>query len=124
MNKCTIRFIRKDAGAKADDIITFFEDEDFAEMYRILFRPGDYKKTANEFYLDRARTLDYVASILKTLPYDADPFVYVQVDTSLHPSILYNVYDLLNREIRYMIEDTVDVALRRPVEKIRVKSKA
>jgi hypothetical protein len=124
MNKCTIRFIRKDEGAKADDVLTIYEDEDFAEMYRIVFRPGDYKKTANEFYLDRARTVEYVASLLKMLPFDADPFAYVQVDTSIHPSILYNVCDLFGREVRYLIEDTVDVAIRRPVDKIRVKTRA
>jgi hypothetical protein len=124
MNKCTIRFIRKNEGAKADDILTIYEDEDFAEMYRIVFRPGDFKKTANEFYLDRARALEYVASLLKMLPYDADPFAYVQVDTSIHPSILYNVCDLIDRDVRYIIEDAVDVAIRRPVEKIRVKTRA
>lgn len=124
MNKCTIRFIRKNEVSAKDDMITIYEDEDFAEMYRIVFRPGDFKKTANEFYLDRARVLDYVASVLRTLPHDADPFAYVQVDTTLHPSILYNVYDLTCSEVRHMIEDTVDASLRRPVERIKLKSKA
>jgi hypothetical protein len=124
MNKCTIRFIYKDQSARTDDVIYVYEDSDYDEMYRIVFRPGDFKKTANEFYLDRARTIEYVSSILKVLPYDADGFSYVQVDSAIQPTVLYSVYDMLDRQVRYLLEDTIDAALRRPVEKIKVKPTA
>lgn len=122
MSKCTIRFIRDTENTQGDDVITIYEDEEFGEMYRIVFRPTDFKKTANEFYLEQGRVIEYISSILKTLPYDADPFRYVQVDSCIYPSVLYNVSDLTWRNVRYTIEDTVEAALRRPVGKIRMKA--
>lgn len=115
MNKCTIRFIRKDQTSKKDDVLIIYEDEEFDEMYRIRFRPAGCD--AKEFYLEHGRAVDYVAGILKTLQYDADPFQYVQVDTPMTPSVLYRGDDLC-REVRYAIEDTISVALRRPIGRV------
>jgi hypothetical protein len=118
MNKCTIRLIRKSLRETDDDVVYVSEDSDFDEMYRITFRAAGLKK-ATEFYLDHGRTLQYIATVLKTLAYDADPFEKIQVDTAIHPSIMYRVSDLNDRELRHLIEDSIDAALRRPVELVR-----
>ena len=118
MNKCTIRLLRKSLSETDDDIIRVYEDPDFAEMYRITFRSSDVKK-ASEFYLDHGRTLGYISTVLKSLTYDADPFERVQVDTVLHPSVMYHVADLDDASVRHLIEDAIDFAIRRPVEHVR-----
>jgi hypothetical protein len=116
MNRCTIRLLRKTLNESDDDLIQVFDDSDFAEMYRITFRPAGAKK-ASEFYLDHGRTVQYVATVLKTLTYDTDPFEKIQVDTAIHPSVMYQVVEL--DDVRHMIEDSIDAALRRPIELVR-----
>lgn len=118
MNKCTIRLLRKTLTDSHDDIIRVYEDPEFYEMYRITFGCGELKK-ASEFYLDYGRTLEYISNVLKSLSYDTDPFEKVQVETAIHPAVLYHVADMGDREVRHMIEDIVASALRRPVEHVR-----
>ena len=119
MNKCTIRLLRK--GSTNDDMIQVFEDADFDEMYRITFQAPDLKRVS-EFYLDGGRTLDYISTVLKSLSYDIDPFEKVQVETVMHPAVLYHILDMGDRDVRRMIEDIVASALRRPVEAVRRQS--
>lgn len=111
--KCTIRLIRNQNKEREDDVIELFDDSDFDEMVRITFRPAHCKK--REFYLHISRAVDYVSTVLKTLTHDTAPFENVQVDTEIHPTILYHVGDLDEPAIRHLIEDTVEAALRRPV---------
>lgn len=112
-HKCTIRLIRDSNKQREDDVIEMYDDEDFAEMVLIAFRPAHC--ASREFYLPVNRAVNYVATVLKTLTHDTAPFENVQVDTQIHPAILYHVGDLDDRDIRYLIEDTVESALRRPV---------
>ena len=118
MNKCTIRLLRKTLIKSDDDVIQVYEDADFAEMYRVTFLPAGAKK-ASEFYLDGGRTVAYISTILKSLTYDTDPFEKIQVDTAIHPSIMYHVSELDDREVRHLIEDAIEAALRRPVDMVR-----
>jgi hypothetical protein len=112
-NKCTIRLIRDSTKQREDDVIELFDDAEFEEMVRITFRPAHCN--VREFYLPLNRAVNYVATVLKTLTLDTAPFENVQVDTQIHPAILYHVSDLDDRDVRYLIEDTVESALRRPV---------
>jgi hypothetical protein len=121
MNKCTIRFIRDTESVKGDDVLTISEDDTHADMFCLKFKPCGWK-SHNEFYMDRHRALDYIAGVLKTLPHDAEPFQYVQVDSALHPSVMYRVSDLYLRNVCYLIEDTVSTALIAP--SYRMKSTA
>lgn len=118
MNKCTVRFLRNRTTSDEDDVLRVFEDTDFEEMLRVTFHPAGQKRMA-EFYLSREGVLNYISTILKTMSYDTAPFHEVQVDTVLHPSILYHTSDLSTREVRNMVVDTIDDALRRTVEMVR-----
>jgi hypothetical protein len=118
MNKCTIRLLRKTLEETDDDVIRVYEDPDFAEMYRVTFRSSDIKK-ASEFYLDGGRAVAYISTILKSLTYDTDPFEKIQVDTAIHPSVMYHVSDLDQCSVRHLIEDMIDSSLRRPVDLVR-----
>lgn len=118
MNKCTIRLLRKTLSESDDDVIHVCDDTEFAEMYRVTFRPAGSKKMS-EFYLDAGRTMAYIATILKTLTYDTDPFEKIQVDTAIHPSVMYHVSDLDDSSVRHLIEDSIEASLRRPVELVR-----
>jgi len=119
MLKATIFIQRKNGTSKKDDdIIKFFEDEDFHVMVRVKYSTPDLTKD-NTFYLPTSRAITSLDDVLKTFRHDADPFEYVQVSTQIHPSVLYHVSDLDCTEVRHLIEDTVEAAIRRPVKRVK-----
>lgn len=119
MLKATLYIQRAtNSSPETDDVIHMFEDDEYRDMIRITYSTPDLKK-ATEFYLTIPQTLQYVSDTLKTFNYDAQPFEHVQVSTQLHPSILYHVSDLECCQVRHLIEDTVETALRRPIFRVK-----
>lgn len=109
--KVTLYLQRKGLGSKHDDVIAVYDDDEYLEMYRVVYRTPELKKK-NVFYMSRSRVIDYISDVLKGLTYDADPFAYLQVSTLIHPSIQYQVPDLWDPVIRHLIEDMVANSLR------------
>ena len=116
MLKATLRFIRDSERSSQDDIIHFYVDDIYHEMVRVTFRPADVTKYS-EFYLDERRAVGYVSTVLKSMQHDTDPFEFIQVDTAMHPTILYHVADMDKREIRWSIEDTIADAIHQAIHK-------
>lgn len=117
-------FIQKrNASSDSDDVISIFEIPEYAEMFRIVFKPGEYKDRRNQFYMSRRLLQDYISDTLKSLYADSDPFEYVQVSTAQHPSVLYHISDLENRETRHMIEDMVMAAVCTPTKFLKTPRK-
>lgn len=119
MLKATL-YIQRTTGRSSDDddIIKFFEDDEYRDTVRIVYSTPELKK-AFEFFMTVPQTLQYLSDTLKTLSYDASPFEHVQVSTTLHPSVLYHVSDMDRTEVRHLIEDTVGTALRRPLFRVK-----
>ena len=121
MNRCTIRFIRKQgSSSNDDDVLRVFDNPDSDTYFRLTFRPAnqDHKKAA-EFHLDAEDSLDYIRSVLKALTYDTYPFEEIQVDTAIHPSILYHVSDLDSGDTRRDVMTTIEDALRHDITLVR-----
>lgn len=121
MLKATIYFLRKDTTSEAtDDVLRVYDDDDYHETVRIVYSTPELGKDTC-FYFTIPQALVYISDTLKTLRHDSQPFEYVQVSTALHPSILYHVSDMDITEVRHLIEDTVETAIRRPVFHIKRK---
>lgn len=119
MLKVTIHVQRKDStSAEQDDIIRFYEDDEYRDTVLITYSTPDLRKAVS-FYLPIPKAVQYLSDTLKTFRHDADPFEYVQVSTQIHPSVLYHVSDLDCADVRYLIEDTVETALRRPIFRVK-----
>lgn len=117
-NKVTLRFQRKSGTASTDDVLRISDDDEYHETYKVEFNPGN-GASQYRYYLTRGPLMDYIAGVLRTMPFDADPFEYLQVDTQMHPTVLYHVSDLDDREIRHLIEDTIETALVRIIRKVK-----
>jgi hypothetical protein len=76
-----------------------------------VYSTSELKKNAT-FSLPVSKAMLYIRDTLKSLRHDSMPFEYVQVTTRIHPSVLYHVSDLDDDDIRYLIEDTVESAIR------------
>jgi hypothetical protein len=101
-----------------DDVIQMFDDDEYRDMIRVTYSTPELRK-ASEFYMTIPQALQYLSDTLKTLRHDAQPFEHVQVSTQLHPSVLYHVSDLDCCQVRHLIEDTVETALRRPIFRVK-----
>jgi hypothetical protein len=119
MLKATIHIQRKDGRtAEDDDIIKFFEDDADRETVLVVYSTPELQK-ASSFYATIPKAIQYLSDMLKTFRHDADPFEYVQVTTQIHPAVLYHVADLDSADVRHLIEDTVESALRRSIFRIK-----
>lgn len=118
MLKAKLYFTRRQG---TDDIVQFYDDEEYFEMIRIVYTPGEHTKKSNEFWLTRRDTFGYVSTILKSLESDNDPFEYVQLQTAIHPSIMYPVSEFEDTEKRWLVEDMVRDAIHANVAEIKLK---
>ena len=101
-----------------DDIIRIYDDETHHDMVRVVYSTPELTKDT-VFVTSIPEAMLYVRDILKSLPRDSQPFVTLQITTAIHPSILYPVEDLVDTDTRYLIEDTVESALRQNVVRSR-----
>jgi hypothetical protein len=119
MLKVTLNIQRTETpGPRGDDVIHMYEDDTHHDMVRVVYSTPEWKKSS-EFYLTTSKAMSYIHDTLKTLTHDSQPFEYVQVSTSIHPTVLYHVLDLDCNDVRYLIEETVEAALRQPVFRVK-----
>lgn len=115
MLKATLYVQRNNGkGQEDDDIIRIYDDDEYRDTVRIVYSTPELAKNAT-FYFTVSAATRYIHDMLKTFTHDSQPFEYVQVSTQIHPSILYHVSDLDDSEVRYLIVDTVEDAIRRPI---------
>lgn len=94
-----------------DDEIAIFTSN-VPGMYKVVYKPNDSVSGSRySFFMNQERVLDYLANVLRTLSTDVEPFQYIQMQTMTSPSILYNIADLEDREIRMIILEAVRYAL-------------
>jgi hypothetical protein len=118
MQKVKLYFTRR---AGADDIIQMYDDETHVDMVRLVYTPGDHTKRSHAFHLTSRDALSYVTDILKAMHNDIDPFEYVQIQTAIHPSILFSAMDVGSRRVQDVVEDMIYQALRVNVEEVKLK---
>lgn len=111
LSKVTLYLQREGYGVSHDDIIQIFDHDNDFQMYKIVYKTPETKKHA-VFFMTRNNTMNYVIDLLKALKYDTDPFTYIQVSTRIHPSIQFQIPDLHDNQVRYLIEDMIYAALR------------
>jgi hypothetical protein len=115
MQRVTIRFLRDGSDEREDDVIRIY-DTDMNDLFRITFHAADMRKPS-QFMATRHWATRYVSEVLLTMTHDTDPFQSIQVDTAIHPTILYHVSDMDDCSIRRLVEDTVDSSLFRTIVK-------
>ena len=117
MLKVTL-YIQRDGSSANDDTIRIYEVDEYDDMVRVTYSTPELRKDA-EFFMTVPNAMRYISDTLKSLRHDSSPFEHVQVTTQIHPSILYHVADLDDCCIRHLIEDTVEMAIRRPVSRVK-----
>jgi hypothetical protein len=95
-----------------DDIVQIYDDETHVDMVRVVYTPGDHTKKSNVFHLTTRDVLSYVDNILRAMGNDVDPFEFVQIQTAIHPSIMFSAMDVHSRRIQDTLDDMIFQAIR------------
>jgi hypothetical protein len=118
MQKVKLYFTRRNG---SDDIIQMYDDETHVDMVRLVYTPGDHTKRSHEFHLTSRDVLSYVGNILKAMNNDVDPFEFVQIQTAIHPSIMFSAMDVGCRRVQDVLDDMIFQAIRVNVEEVKLK---
>jgi hypothetical protein len=118
MLKVKLFFTRRNGD---DDIVQMYDDETHVDMVRVVYTPGDHTKKSNVFHLTTRDVLSYVDNIFKAMSNDVDPFEFMQIQTAIHPSIMFSAMDLSSRRIQDTLDDMIFQAIRVNVEEIKLK---
>jgi hypothetical protein len=118
MLKVKLFFTRRNGD---DDIVQMYDDETHVDMVRVVYTPGDHTKKSNVFHLTTRDVLSYVDNILRAMGNDVDPFEFVQIQTAIHPSIMFSAMDVHSRRIQDTLDDMIFQAIRVNVEEIKLK---
>jgi hypothetical protein len=118
MQKVKLFFTRT---AGPDDIVQIYDDETHVDMVRVVYTPGDHTKKSNEFYMTARDVLSYVQNILRAMGHDVDPFEFVQIQTAIHPSIMFSAMDVHSRRVQDALDDMIFQAIRVNVEEVKLK---
>jgi ferredoxin len=110
MSRVATFFIQKHG--QKDDVINIFNmsSEGMHDMYKVVYQPHDISSKYTCYYT-RIRVLNYVYNLLQTLSSDVEPFDYFQLSTMTAPSVMYNVGDISDTEIRNEIMEAVCLAV-------------
>jgi hypothetical protein len=106
-----VLYIQAKQDGKPDDVITFGRCAHTPGVFEVTYKPNDLK-TKYHFYLSLNECADYLYRTLKLITMDNSPFGYVQVTTRMTPSVIFQIPDLDDTNLRKVVEDTVISALR------------
>ena len=102
-------FIQK-SGHPDDEIVILTSN--VPGMYKIVYKPNDSVRGSKySFFMSQERVMDYIANVLRTLSADIEPFHYIQLQAMTAPSVIYNIGDLEDRDVRHDIMDAIRYAL-------------
>jgi hypothetical protein len=105
-----ILFTQPGKGPANDDKISICRYEGCSDIFRVKFHtPGVAQDRI--FLASFSGVLNYVEDTLRSMRCDVDPFENIQVNSSIHPAVLFHVSDMdesSNRDILLnMIRDTL-----------------
>lgn len=111
-----IRFTRSDSDTE-DDILSVYST-DIRGIVRVVMKPGDFVRTANESYMQATRVEMFISTVMRSLEHDVDPFQYVQFLSAMSPSVMYSVPDLCDPMVRSRLVSSIHQVLQMDVERI------
>lgn len=92
---------RKDEGASRDDRIDVRAFNETG-LYRVTYSTPEFRRNKT-FVATESQVLDYLEDVLFSLSRDTEPFDRFQLNTCIHPPVMYHVADLYEEDVRRMI---------------------
>ena len=92
---------RKDQGSNRDDRVDVRTFNDTG-LYRVTYSTPEFRNNKT-FVATESQVLNYLEDVLFSLSRDTDPFDRFQLNTHIHPPVMYHVADLYEEDVRRMI---------------------
>ena len=103
MIKIRFHITRKDnGGIRTDDKVLVETYGDEPGLFKVTYSTPEVR-TNKSFVATESRVMDYLEDIVYSLYRDTDPFSHVQLSTCIHPSVMYEVADLHDKDIRDLL---------------------
>lgn len=102
MYKVAFIITRKGENASNDDKIIVDNFGDERDLYTVKYISPEFT-TSKEFVANESQVLHYLEDVLTSIGKDTDPYHEFQLNTLIHPSVMYEIADLCDDEIRRMI---------------------
>lgn len=110
----------KEPEASNDDKIIVQHNTTYPNLFDVTYTTPELK-VARKFTADESDVMDFFSDTLRGVQTDNDPFGYVQLSTSIHPSFIFTVSDI-DCGVRCNIINMIRFALRADVRQKRIPS--
>lgn len=117
MRCATLFFTHKGKTAVHDDVITITPIEQSRGVFEVVYKTPEMKE--RKFLASFNSVLQYVEDTLTSMRHDTDPFERIQVNTSIHPIVMYHVADMDDSSVRDLILNMVGDSMKFDVRLIR-----
>jgi hypothetical protein len=102
----SLLFTRPNKTSRDDDKIEVISYEDSRDVFEVKYHTPELKN-ARRFLGSFSNVLHYVEDTLISMRNDTDPFEYIQINTSIHPSVMFHISDLDESPNRDLIMNMV-----------------
>lgn len=106
-----VLFMQSDKGAAYDDRINIYSHEGSNEIFQVKYHSPDMRGD-RMFLASFSGVLQYVEDTLTSMCHDTEPFENIQINSSIHPPVLYHVSDMDDYTIRNLVMNMLRDSLR------------
>ena len=104
-------FTRRGKGCAHDDRIFVSPHEDSRDIFEVKYHNPETKKD-KMFLASFSGVLSYIEDTLTSMRLDVDPFEHIQLNSVIHPAVLFHVADMSEYENRDNILNMVRDSMR------------
>lgn len=107
----SLLFTRRGMNSSRDDKICVCPYEGSHSIFEVVYRTPELTRD-RRFLASFSGTLQYVEDILMSMRLDTDPFENIQLNTAIHPAVMFDVSDMDDSFSRDVIINMVGDSMR------------
>lgn len=112
MHCVTILFTQKDMSQSHDNKINVSTNQNNSrDFFHVRYDSPEYT-FSKTFMSSFSGVISYIEDTLASMRYDTEPFEHIQINTTIHPPVMFHVSDLDDCEIRSLIVNMVSDSMR------------
>lgn len=97
MIKIRILLTRKEGGGIENDDKVLVESYEHG-LFQVTYSTPEVRRNKS-FVATESRVMDYLEDVVYSVSRDTDPFSHIQLSTCIHPSVMYEIADLYDKDI-------------------------
>jgi hypothetical protein len=107
----TLLFTRRGRSQSHDDEVYVSPYEGSRSIFEVVYKTPELTRD-RRFLASFSGVLQYLEDIMMSMRSDVDPFEQIQLNTAIHPSVMFHVSDMDDSETRDVIINMIGDSLR------------